>query len=113
LKRVRGLLGRAVPKGQVEEFLSRAQVLHDIDFENHQLVYDHLPFSVKGVKNLVITGTAYLYKPGEPKPKVVNPLVAALNANNERLVLNGMYINSFMKNLPFKDERLRDILTFL
>jgi hypothetical protein len=106
LKRVRGLLRRAVPKGQVEEFLS-GEVPHKIEFENHQSVYDHLPFYVKAVKNLVITGTAYLYKPGEPKPKVVNPLGVALNANNERLVLNGMYINSFMKSLPFKYERLR------
>jgi hypothetical protein len=29
------------------------------------------------------------------------------------LVLNGIYINSFMQDLPFRYERLRDILTFL
>jgi hypothetical protein len=37
----------------------------------------------------------------------------ALNGVSERLVVNGMYINSFMKSMPFKYERLRDILTFL
>jgi hypothetical protein len=63
------------------------------------------------VQSLVVTTTAHLYGPQEGKPKVVNPLGVALNGASERLVLNGMYINSFMKDLPFRYERLRDILT--
>lgn len=85
----------------------------EIEFQNHRSVYEHLPFVIKAVQSLVVTSTAHLYGPEDGKPKVVNPLSVALNANKERLVLNGMFINAFMKNLPFKYKRLRDILTFL
>lgn len=112
MRRVRSFLRRAVPKDKVEEFLS-GKLPHEIEFQNHQSVYDHYPFTVKAVNNLVITGTAHLYSPGEGKPKVVNPLGVALNSDKERLVLNGIYINSYMQDLPFRYERLRDILTFL
>jgi hypothetical protein len=37
----------------------------------------------------------------------------ALNGTAEQLVVNGRYINGFMKKVPFKYERLRDILVFL
>lgn len=86
---------------------------HEIEMKNHQSVYEHLPFVVKAVQNLVITSTGHLYGPKDGKPKVVNPLGVALNGATERLVLNGMYINLFMKSLPFCYERLRDILNFL
>jgi hypothetical protein len=112
MKRVRSFLRGAVPKGQVESFL-KGNLPHEIEFQNHQLVYKHLPFVIGAVENLVVAGTAHLYGPGEGKPKVVNPLGVALNGVSERLVLNGMYINSYMANHPFKYERLRDILTFL
>jgi hypothetical protein len=72
MRRARSLLRQAVPKNQVENFLS-GKVPHEIEFQNHQSVYQHLPFSIKTVKNLVVTGTAHLYSPKEGKPKVVNP----------------------------------------
>jgi hypothetical protein len=112
MKRVRSLLRGAVPKGQVESFL-KGNLSHEIEFQNYQSVYKHLTFVIGAVENLVVAGTAHLYGPGEGKPKVVNPLGVALNGVNERLVLNGMYINSYMANHPFKYECLRDILTFL
>jgi hypothetical protein len=112
LNKVRGLLGHSVPKGQVEELLWGV-LPHEIELKNHQSVYKHWPFAVDAVEKLVITNTAYLYGRSEGKPKVVNPLGVALNADKERLVLNGMYINAFMKLFPFKYEKLRDILTFL
>jgi hypothetical protein len=52
---------------------------------------------VDAVKKLVVTGTAHLYGRSEGRPKVVNPLGVALNGRAERLVLNGMYPNAFMK----------------
>jgi hypothetical protein len=112
MKRVSSLLRGAVPKGQVESFL-KGNLPHEIEFQNHRSVYKHLPFVIGAVENLVVVGTAHLYGPGEGKPKVVNPLEVALNGVSERLVLNGMYSNSYMANHPFKYERLRDILTFL
>jgi hypothetical protein len=93
MKRVRSLLRGAVPKGQVESFL-KGNLLHEIEFQNHQSVYKHLPFVIGAVENLVVSKTAHLYGHGEGKPKVVNPLGVALNGVSERLVLNKMYINS-------------------
>jgi hypothetical protein len=101
MRRVRSLLRRTVPKGQVETYLS-GTVPPETEFQNHLSVYEHLPFSVKAVRNLVVTGTSHMYSPEDKKPKVVNPLGVALNRDKERLVLNGMFINSFIKNLPFQ-----------
>lgn len=84
---------------------------HKIEFRNHRSFYEHWDFSVGVVEKLDISGTAHLYGPTEGKPKVINPLGVALNGTSERLVLNGMYINSFMKQMPFKYDRLQDILT--
>jgi hypothetical protein len=112
LNRVRGLLRHAVPKGQVEAYL-KGEIPHQIEFQNHRSVYEHWDFVVGAVEKLVVSGTAHLYGRAEGKPKVVNPLGVALNGATERLVLNGMYSNDFMKQLPFKYERLRDVLTFL
>jgi hypothetical protein len=112
LNKVRGLLRHAVSKQQVEAYL-KGELPHKVTFKNHQSVYEHWPFTVDAVKKLVVSGTAHLYGRGEGRPKVVKTLGVALNADKERLVLNGMYISSFMQQLPFKYERLRDILTFL
>jgi hypothetical protein len=91
----------------------KGELSHEIAFKNHKFFYDHWPFSVDAVEKLVVTGAAHLYSPSEGRPKIVNPLAVALNTDKERLVLNGMYHNAFMQQLPFKYERLRDILTFL
>jgi hypothetical protein len=112
LNKVRGLLRHAVPKGQVEAFL-KGVLPHEIIFQNHKSVHDHWNFVVEATEKLVVTGTAHLYGPAEGRPKVVNLVGVALNGIRERLVLNGMYINCFIKQLPFKYERLRDILTLL
>lgn len=112
LNRVRGLFRHAVPKEQVEAYL-KGEIPHEVTFQNHRSVYTHWPFTVDAVEKLVIAGTAHLYGPKEGRPKVVNPLAVALSADKERLVLNNMYPNAFMKQMPFKYERLRDILTFL
>jgi hypothetical protein len=109
---VRGLLRHAVPKGQVEAYL-KGTIPRKIEFQNHRSFYEHWDFSVGAVEKLVVSGTAHLYGRSEGKPKVTNPLGVALNGTSERLVLNGMYINSFMQQMPFKYEQLRDILTFL
>jgi hypothetical protein len=111
LNKVRGLLRHcAVPRGQVEAYL-KGELPHK--FQNHRSVSKHWPFVVDAAEKLVISGTAHLYGPNDVRPKVVNSLGVALNGTSERLVLNGMYINSFMEQLPFKYERLRDVLTFL
>jgi hypothetical protein len=112
LNRVRGLLRHAVPTQQVKAYLTGV-LPHNIIFKNHRFVYEHWPFTIDAVEKLVVTGTAHLYGPTDGRPKVVNPLAVALNADKERLVLNMMYPNAFMKSLPVKYERFKNILTFL
>lgn len=81
LNKVRGLLRHSVPSGRVEELL-RGVLPHEIELKNHMSVYEHWSFAVDAVEKLVITSTAYLYGRSEGKPKVVNPLGVALNADN-------------------------------
>jgi hypothetical protein len=80
---------------------------------NHRSIYEHWDFVVDATEKLVRSGIAHLYGPLEGRPKVISPLGVALNGITQRLVLNGMYINSFMKQLRLKYEKLREILTFL
>jgi hypothetical protein len=45
-------------------------------------------------------------------PVIIHPLVVATTGGKQRLILNARYANLFMKALPFRYERLRDILGF-
>lgn len=114
LNRVRGLLRHAVPRGQVETFLTGV-LPHEIELQNHGSVYMHWSSVVDAVEKLVITGTGHLYGPSDGRPKIVNPLGVALNGEKKRLLLNMMYPNIIFRTsqLAFKYERLRDVLTFL
>jgi hypothetical protein len=111
LDQVREMLRRVVAHGQVEGMLE-GQVPHEVEFANHKSFYDNLPFAVGEVVKMVITATLTVYRPGNRKPKVVNPL-GVVNLPKGRLVLNGRYVNAFSKKHAFKYETLREILTFL
>jgi hypothetical protein len=43
---------------------------------------------------------------------VINPMGVALSAGKERLICNAKYPNLFLEALPFRYERLRDLLAF-
>jgi hypothetical protein len=105
------MLRRVVAPGRVESMLE-GQVSHEVEFANHKSFYDNLPFAVGEVVKMVINATLTVYRPGERKPKVVNRL-GVVNLPQGRLVLNGRYVNAFLKKHPFKYETLREILTFL
>jgi hypothetical protein len=104
------LRGVKTPDGP-ESLLTR-QVLHEVEFANHRSFYDNLPFGIGEVVKMVVNATLTVYRPGNRKPKVINPLGVA-NVPTGRLVMNGRYINAFSKKNPFKHETLREILTFL
>jgi hypothetical protein len=111
LDQVRGMLRRVVAPGQVEGMLE-GQVPHEVEFANHKSSYGNLPFAVGEVVKMVINATLTVYRPGDRKPKVVNPL-GVVNLPKGRLVLNGRYVNAFSKKHAFKYETLQEILTFL
>jgi hypothetical protein len=45
-------------------------------------------------------------------PVVINPMGVADSAGKDRLICNMKYVNLFLEALPFKYERLRDLLAF-
>lgn len=61
---------------------------------------------------LVIWGAASIWNYEDGEPAVINPLGVAESAGKLRLICNARYINLFLESLPFRYERLRDILTF-
>jgi hypothetical protein len=44
---------------------------------------------------------------------VIHPMGVVDSAGKDRLIMNGMYLNLFLEALPFKYEKLRDILGFI
>jgi hypothetical protein len=111
LDRVRRMHKRVVAEARAEEWLS-VQVPHPVKFPNHRSFVDNSDFGVEADSELLVNSTVKLYGKDERRPKVVNPLGVA-NLPKGRLVLDGGYINAFIKHIPFKYETLREILTFL
>jgi hypothetical protein len=64
------------------------------------------------VIKLIETDSAGIWKEEEP-PVVINPMGVADSAGKDRLICNMKYPNLFLKPLPFRYERLRDILAFI
>jgi hypothetical protein len=111
LEQIWAMPKRVVAPGRVESMLE-GRVPHKVEFANHKSFYNNLPFAVGEVVKMVINATLTVYRPGERKPKVVNPL-GVVNLPQGRLVLNGRYVNAFSKKHLFKYETLKEILTFL
>ena len=108
---VRAMLARTVSPSEVDAKLD-GQVPQQVEFANHRSFYDNAQFAVGEVVKMVENGTLHVYKPGDGKPKVVNPL-GVVNLPKGRLVVNAKYVNLFCKRQPFKYETLREVLTFL
>lgn len=100
LERVKRMLRKVVGQAKVDEWLS-GQVPHPVDFPNHRSFFENSDFGVKAVGEMLVNSTVKLYAADERKPKVINPLGVA-NLPKGRLVLDGGYVNSFTKHVPFK-----------
>jgi hypothetical protein len=111
LERVRKMLRRVVGESRVDEWL-KGQVPHPVEFPNHRSFLENSDFGVQAVIEMLVNSTVKLYGESERRPKIVNPLGVA-NLPKGRLVLDGGYVNSFTKHIPFKYETLQEILTFL
>jgi hypothetical protein len=107
---VMAMLRRVVPKGEVQHYLS-GRFPHLIQFANHQSFYDKGGFSSDQVVKLVEAGAAGIWSDRE-EPEIIHPMGVADSAGRDRLILNGRYLNLFLEALPFKYEKLRDILGF-
>jgi hypothetical protein len=84
---------------------------HTVEFQNHQTLYTNWSFSMDQIFKFVQWGAAGIWDKPEP-PVVINPIGVVDSAGKQRLICNGMYPNLFLEAMPFRYERLRDILAF-
>jgi hypothetical protein len=104
------MLRKVVPWKQIPAMLS-GRTPHRVEFSNHQSLYIKWEFSQEQVAKLVETDAAGIWEEADP-PKVINPMGVADSAGKDRLICNMKYPNLFLEALPFRYERLRDILGF-
>jgi hypothetical protein len=107
---VEAMLKKVVPRNQIQRMLT-GKFPHPIIFENHQSLYTHWNFASGELVKLVLWGAASIWLDWEEGP-VVNPLGVVESAGKFRLICNARYLNLFLENLPFKYQKLRDILAF-
>jgi hypothetical protein len=105
-----GMLRKVVPPARIPEMLS-GKLPHQVEFANHQSLYKKWDFTLDQVGKLLEYGAAGIWTESE-KPVVINPMGVVDSAGKDRLILNGRYVNLFLEALPFRYEKLRDILAF-
>lgn len=106
-----GMLKRVAPAAQIPELLS-GNLPHRVDFQNHQSFYDHWEFSSEAVRKLLLWLAASEVPAEAEQSVVINPLGVADPDGKPRLICNARYPNLFLETLPFRYERLRDVLAF-
>jgi hypothetical protein len=111
LDAVCGMLRRVMSDHQVETFL-KAEQPGQVEFKNHKSFYVHKDFSSKEVENLFRVRAASLLPIGAPKPVIVHPFGVANTAGKLRLICDARGLNIFLKNFPFRYEKLRDVLAY-
>lgn len=105
------MLKRISSPAQIPLLLS-GKLPHPVEFDNHQSLYDNWEFASEAINKLLLWSAASKLLPGEERPVVINPLGVADPAGKPRLICNARYSNLFMEALPFRYERLRDVLAF-
>jgi hypothetical protein len=107
---VEAMLRKVVGRKKVDPMLS-GKFPHRVEFANHQSLYTHWSFAKGEVRKLVLwTAASIIYDPEEAL--VINPMGVVESAGKFRLICNARYINLFLQSLPFKYQKLRDILAF-
>jgi hypothetical protein len=104
------MLRKVVPPGQVQSMLS-GRVPHQIEFANHKSLYTMWDFTSDQAAKVIEDGAAGIWTEAEP-PVVINPMGVVDLAGKDRLICNMRYPNLFLEALPFRYERLMDILAF-
>lgn len=107
-----GMLKRqGIPEAEIPHMLSGDRP-HPIIFDNHKSFYDNWDFVTGEASKLVLWSAASVVGEGEEMPLVILPLGVVFTGGRGQLIVNGRYCNLFMKQLPFRYKRLRDILGF-
>jgi hypothetical protein len=104
------MLAKIVPGHEIPELL-RGKLPHQVDFQNHRSLYRKWGFSSEQIVKLLEADAAGIWDKPEP-PVVIHPMGVVDSAGKDRMIVNGRYLNLFLEALPFRYERLRDVLTF-
>jgi hypothetical protein len=104
------MLRKVVHADRIPELLS-GKLPHRIEFSNHQSLYRKWGFASDQTAKLVEYGAAGIWSEKE-EPIVINPMGIADSAGKDRLICNARYPNLFLEALPFRYEKLRDLLAF-
>lgn len=86
---------------------------HKVAFRNHQSFYRHWDFASNEILKLLKWGAVSLIEESEEELDVISPLGVVDQDGKWRMFPNARYVNLFLKELPFKYQRLRDILSFV
>jgi hypothetical protein len=110
LEVVKAMLAKVMPRKENPRYLS-SKCPGPVAFDNHQSLYTNWGFSSDQIQKLVEYGAAGIWDKAEP-PVVINPLGVVDSAGKQRMIVNGRVTNAFLRALPFRYEKLRDILAF-
>jgi hypothetical protein len=109
-KVVISMLSKLVPGKEIPNLLT-GRFSHQIEFRNHQSLFRKWGFSSEQIVKLLEADAAGIWDRPEV-PIVIHPMGVVDSAGKDRMIVNGRYLNSFLEALPFRYERLRDILAF-
>jgi hypothetical protein len=108
---VESMLRRVNKPSEIPAYLS-GKYPHQVEFQNHRSFYQNWGFSSDQVEKMVEWGAVGIWE-GPEAPIVINPMGVVESAGKPRAICNAMYPNLFLEALPFRYERLRDILAFI
>jgi hypothetical protein len=104
------MLRKVMPAERINEFLS-GKIPHQIEFKNHRSLYKKWKFSSEQAFKLVEAGAVGIWDRPE-LPMIIHPMGVVDSAGKDMMIVNARYLNLFLEALPFRYEKLRDILAF-
>jgi hypothetical protein len=104
------MLRKVMPEKEIRKFLS-GRFPQRVEFRNHASLYKKWGFSSEQIFKLVQSGAAGIWDFPEP-PVIIHPMGVVDSAGKDRMIVNARCLNLFLEALPFRYERLRDILAF-
>jgi hypothetical protein len=109
-KIVTSMLSKVVPGKEIPKLLT-GRFSHQVGFKNHQSLFRKWEFSSDQIVKLLEADAAGIWDRAEP-PVVIHPMGVVDSAGKDRMIANDGYLNLFLEALPFRYERLRDVLAF-
>lgn len=109
-KIVISMLLKVVPNKEIPRLLT-GKFPHQVEFKNHQSLFQKWEFSSEQIVKLLEADAAGIWDRPEA-PVLIHPMGVVDLAGKDRMIANDRYLNMFLEALPFRYERLRDILAF-